>query len=180
MGLAGVRGPSTLRHPCRQRVPAGKGSGGRGFGEKFCRLSGLGFGRPYALFRLFSRQLVCDRWWRELFEDPTMTPQSNLVTGSRVPPGDWSGWGRQDPPQGAPDSRDFPAPGAQASDPGSGSGPGDQEEKARRLSLTPPASAAGHLPPCPLVAHPRAGLLPDYLSRNFYCNPQGHCSLAGM
>lgn len=43
-----------------------------------------------------------------------------------------------------------------------------------------PASPAGHLPPCPLAAHPRAGLLPDYLSRNFYCSPQRHCSLAGM
>ena len=34
--------------------------------------------------------------------------------------------------------------------------------------------------PAPLPsAHP-ACRLPDYLSRNFYCSPQRHCSLAGM
>lgn len=36
------------------------------------------------------------------------------------------------------------------------------------------------LAPLPSRCASRAGLLPDYLSRNFYCNPQRHCSLAGM
>lgn len=58
--------------------------------------------------------------------------------------------------------------------PGLGPALGDPEEKARRLSLTPRASRAGRgllRALAPLPSYCSSGLLPDYLSRNFYCKP---------
>lgn len=56
-------------------------------------------------------------------------------------------------------------------------------EKGREETLPAPVCLTGpgralELPPAP--AHPPASLLPDYLSGNFYCSPQGHCRVAGI
>lgn len=136
-----VHTASSLPSPghCWERLPWQRRWG------KFCRLSGLGFGRACALFLLSSKQLACDRWWRELFEDPTVTPALDLLRGIRVPRGDWSGWGEAGSFPRSSRFRDLPAPGAQGLGlvPGLHLVLGDREEKASRLFLTPPASLAG-------------------------------------
>lgn len=163
--------------PCCRRATAGKGSGLRGMGRRPAT-SALGFHRTHALFQVFSKSLACGRGWRELFEDPTMTRASNLLYGIRVPRGDGSGWGEAG--SSPRSSRLTPRPSCTWS-------PGLRSRVWVRPSGTqrkrqggyhsphwphwPAGGCSGPFPPCPLAARPGAGLLPDYLSRNFYCKP---------
>lgn len=153
----------------------------------------LGVWQSCVFVLLFSKQLARDSRWRRLFEDPhSERLELNLFRHVRAPQGPLRGptleavlaGVRQPPSEGAPDSETLPGLDARprilawvwpyrTERRGQGS-----------ASLNPLASLAGQVRARDLVplpsAHPGACLLPDYLSRNFYCSPRRHCSLAGM